>query len=405
MRFAGLAMVAVTVTGCVQVFGLDSIDDDEPATVRVRAVALGGNHSCALLDGGAVRCWGRNTTGQLGLGDPVVEGATRPATAVSLAFGAANGLSAGGGHTCALGGGGQVICWGNGSTGQLGTGATVIVGDDEAPGGPIAGLAASRVAAGGQFTCAAVGSGMQCWGAANYGQLATESTMQLTMPGAMVLSLASPAAGFQHACAIDGTGGVVCWGDGTDGRLGYGNEANIGDASASPLREPLNLGGVVMQVSAGLRHTCAVRVDRVGGCWGDNRVGQLGTSAVTNRGAMAEVVAGDLTIQGVLQLEAGEGHTCALLVGGAVRCWGENDHGQCGIGSRTRHITTVGPDVDLPGPATAIDVGANHSCAILESGALYCWGEGLHGKLGLGDEEDVGATPSDIPSLRGPVRF
>ncbi|MEX1366336.1 MAG: hypothetical protein AB1Z98_24640, partial [Nannocystaceae bacterium] len=96
----------------------------------------------------------------------------------------------------------------------------------------------------------------------------------------------------------------------------------------------------------------------------------------------------------VVKLVAGDAHTCALFETGLVQCWGANDAGQLGRGD----TEWVGDDeqpsamgtVPLGGLATELAAGARHTCAILTDGELICWGEGLDGRLGYGDEDDVG---------------
>ena len=179
---------------------LDTIGDDEvPAAVgfvsavpaglaantEIAGLALGGNHSCALLQGGAVLCWGANASGQLGQGDVNIVGddevpASRPPIDLG---GPATQVTAGGSHTCALLEGGSVRCWGDNSVGQLGYGNTNNVGDDELPEpvGPVdLGGPAKQIAAGNNHTCAILtNNDVVCWGQNTYSQLGLGSSVTI----------------------------------------------------------------------------------------------------------------------------------------------------------------------------------------------------------------------------------
>jgi len=151
----------------------------------------------------------------------------------------AKAISAGQSHTCAVLDNGDVRCWGDGGAGQLGYGSTATVGDDETPDtvGPVslgAGQTAKSISAGDSHTCAVLDDG----------------------------SVRS----------------VRCWGLGASGRLGYGNQENIGDNETPASVGPVNLGvgRSPVAVSAGSRHTCARLDDGRIRCWGLGANGRLG---------------------------------------------------------------------------------------------------------------------------------
>src|SRR5688572_27454350 len=81
---------------------------------------------------------------------------------------------------------------------------------------------------------------------------------------------------------------------------------------------------------------------------------------------------GELTFGSVLAISAGGRHTCAILTGGRVRCWGRNLDGQLGQG----HDLSLGddelpsaiPDLDLGRPAIAVAAGFEHTCVLLDDG-------------------------------------
>jgi alpha-tubulin suppressor-like RCC1 family protein len=279
----------------------------------VTAVAAGDTHTCALLDDSTVKCWGSNTAGQLGLGDadargdgPGEMGPSLPA--VDLGTGrTATAIAASGNHTCAILDNGQVKCWGANTSGQLGQGDTANRGDqtaelgDALPAVPLGtGRTAVAVSAGVNHTCALLDdSNVTCWGEGGSGQLGQGSGADLgDGPGELGDALAPVAlgtgrtavgvtAGEAHTCAVLDDGTVKCWGDSTRGQLGRGSTASIGlnpgelgDALA-PVA--LGTGRTAIAVSAD-NHTCAVLDDHRLKCWGDNADGRLGLGDTSHRG-------------------------------------------------------------------------------------------------------------------------
>ena len=130
--------------------------------------------------------------------------------------------------------------------------------------------------------------------------------------------------------------------------------------------------------SAGLYHTCALLSTGAVKCWGYNGYGQLGDNSQTTR--LTPVDVSGLS-SGVTAISAGTYHTCALLSTGAVKCWGYNGYGQLGDNSQTTRLTPV--DVSgLSSGVTAISASYLHSCAFLSTGAVKCWGYNYYGQLG-----------------------
>jgi alpha-tubulin suppressor-like RCC1 family protein len=140
-------------------------------------------------------------------------------------------------------------------------------------------------------------------------------------------------------------------------------------------------------VATGRLHTCAI--ESTGGveCWGDDTFGQLGFafSSTTVTSTPAALPVPRLRSQ-VTAIAAGAFHTCALLSSGDVDCWGANEHGQIAITS-TVGTSTPTKVMGLGGPVTALAAGSLHTCAIA-GGAVLCWGAGKHGQLGNGAMAD-----------------
>jgi alpha-tubulin suppressor-like RCC1 family protein len=360
-------------------------------------IAAGSSHACALSNDGRVFCWGVNGHGQLG--DGTTTGRTKPTlvsgitTAKAIALGGDPKSGTNVGHTCALLQDSSVHCWGEGAAGQLGNGTTVEQHFPYATG--LTGVA--EIAAGGKHTCARLANDtVMCWGSnAGSGQIGYGIvSTQVTTPTVMTL-VGVPvglALGAQHTCIRMSDLTVQCTGDGTSGELGLGDTT---DRLA-----PVVLAGLanVSQVAAGAFFTCGLLADANVQCWGANNQYQLGLGDNLLRSLPAPVAA----LSNVKLIALGSdgavstagGHTCALLLTGAVQCWGNNTSGQVGNGNQN---TPVLPPTIVNGLADVaeIDLGSSFSCARLGSGALRCWGRNDQGQVGNGTK---GATPVLTPT-------
>lgn len=308
-------------------------------------------------------------------------------------------------------------CWGYGGDGALGYGNTATIGDDETPAaaGPVdlgAGHTATAVSAGTVHTCGLRDDGgVFCWGFGNEGRLGYGNTFSIgddEPPSASPVDLGGPAtaisAGVAHTCAILADGSVSCWGFGVSGRLGYGNEDNIGD-NETPGARRVNLGAGVSAtaITAGNAHTCAILDDGITRCWGFAGNGELGNGSIANVGDDETPLMGRPVNFGgarAVAISAGTFFTCALLEDRSVRCWGFGANGRLGTGSVLSVVVPSGADsvVDLGGPAKAISAGDAHACAVLETGSVRCWGFGGSGRLGYGNLNSIGdnETPASV---------
>ena len=342
--------------------------------LQVVQISAGDDHTCAVTPAGGVKCWGLNDYGQLGMGTQ--DNKSTPVDVLGLTSGVAT-VWAGGQHTCALTTAGGLKCWGRNSYGQLGNGATAAV---KASPVAVQGLASgvAMVRTGWAHTCAVTSAGgLKCWGRDNYGQLGDSATLANMSAPADVLGLtagvASVGLGANHSCAVTAAGGVKCWGQNSVGQLGDNTYTN----KPTPVGV-VGLTSGVKSVEGGFVHTCAVTTAGGVKCWGDHSVGQLGTGQPLVESVVPVDVPG-LT-GGVVSLSAGDSHNCVVTTAGRMKCWGSNDMGQLGIVG----APAVQPDpLDVPGlqGVSAVDAGWGHTCAVASSSAK-CWGFNDYGQLG-----------------------
>lgn len=187
---------------------------------------------------------------------------------------------------------------------------------------------------------------------------------------------ASLAVGDDHSCFLVDEGKISCVGDGDSGQLGDGT--NFEDR-----RKPHEVVGIetAVAVSAGEDHTCAVIIDGRVKCWGDNDNGQLGNGGGPDRSAPVFVTG----ITDAVAVAAGDNHTCAVRENGTVLCWGDNSDGQLGNGTTTDSALPV--FVKNIGRAQAVAAGQFHTCIVTSTDHVSCWGD--NSTLQLGDATNV----------------
>lgn len=297
-------------------------------------------------------------------------------------------IAAGDRHSCAIDETGALFCWGSNDRGQLGTGDVV---NRYFPAPVAPGTRFAAVSAGALFTCAIDDAGgLWCWGASGRGQLGLPGLLMdqnVTVPTRVEVpatTWATVSTGADHTCGIDTTGALYCWGNGDQGRLGRGDELSQ--------MIPQRVGDQLWtHVSAANAHTCGIRAsDTSLWCWGSNNAGRLGVPIADGNMQVAPVeVTGGPMMARWSSVSAGFDHTCALADDGALWCWGSHEVGQLGIGGalEDRTVYDAPRQVGTATTWTQVSAGYRFTCAI-DAAVAKCWGSGTWGRTGQNSEDD-----------------
>jgi alpha-tubulin suppressor-like RCC1 family protein len=394
---------------------------------------LVGRHACVLASG-AVRCIGDNERGQLGAGnddDHHVAMSAAQAIALGQGFESTSQIASGRASTCALGASGAIKCWGYNAFGQLGLGDARDRGIDPADMGD--NLPAVRfdtdapmtkISLGDNHACAVSSQGdVFCWGRGISGQLGTEATTDVGTTSAPTrphikagLTIRDVALGSDHSCVLTTAGEVYCFGGNDAGQLGLGRAGAIGDhpGTMGDAMTPVNLGDgfTAKTLASGYRHVCALSTDGRVKCWGSNAGGELGLGDTRSRGLLPDDLGAALPAvdlghgQVALDLACGGRHCCARMVQNTIKCWGNNAEGQLGLGDVSARGDAPGSMSDaLPFVLTppheavlSIALTAERTCARTDSG-LRCWGRNRASELGYGDVQARGGALTTVPRL------
>lgn len=523
------------------------LGDKRSLTIQIKPTLqrlyTGSRHACALSDDNALKCWGLNTQGQLGIlsndsrGNAAGElGENLPL--VDLGNFAIDSLALANQHSCAMSNAGAVKCWGNNNAGQLGRDNIHVIGgasvansnyDAEAPEDneasdscdevnnttlpgkclfgdrltPIelgSGVTVTQLVAGFEHTCVLLSNqSVKCWGGNIYGQLGNDSqenigdgfvpnpnydaengnsdnedsclhtnvkelpvtcdnvadsemgdSLQAVNLGANATKLA---AGAYHTCALVGSDSLKCWGFNGSGQLGLGDTNNRGDGLiVNPNYQPtgsdpedtqicdsveerfiplscdsnistemgaalatVNLGQGIVDIEAGLAHTCVRLVDQSVRCWGSNGSGQLAQGNTDNLGSNSSVDGSTPAAMlgaglNVNKLAVGGGHNCAIFADNSVKCWGLNSSGQLGLGDTDNRGISPETSGDMLSALSfaegtqvqQLSLGQAFSCALVTQAGkseTYCWGNGLYGQIGSGstdNQSEISQTPLAI---------
>ncbi len=291
------------------------------------AITAGPLHSCALLRDGTVECWGAvDEPGQLGIG---LNKWKSPVPAKVLGISAASAISSGYEHMCAVIADGTVRCWGRNSQGQLGNGNSF---DSPLPVRVRDISDVKSVTAGYWHSCSLLGDGtVKCWGTDSYMPFGKEDVLfslrsptPVTIEG--IANAIAVAAGRNHTCALLSDGTVRCWGSNILAQLG----GVVGISSAKPV-PVVGISGAVAISAQGFR-TCVVLGDGAVKCWGA-RQHEIPPSAQDGQQPIMYLdlhPTGTAGISSAAAVAVGASHSCAQLTDRAVTCWGQNHSDQLG---------------------------------------------------------------------------
>ena len=411
-------------------------------------------HSCAVMSGGSLYCWGAGNFGNGSSNSPYPQNRTLPLgeIAVSVAAGGPHGSSSGyDGHTCVTTLSGSTLCWGHdglyealgydegegphvqcGSCAEgevFSTPGTIVVdlqpvldlieeggtGDENGTnnGTP---LTAVDISGGGRHTCAVLSDGsVSCWGKNIDGQLGdgsggaggVENRYSPTQTGSLGTgrTAVSISSGSISTCAILDNGSISCWGHNGHGQLGDGNCGSGLDCWENLPVQTDSLGGgrTAVKLSSGLFFRCGILDEGNVSCWGIGGNGQIGDGDTTSHSTPTQTnnVGGLGEDATAVDIASGGYHSCAILNDGNVSCWGNNFYGQLGTGeSQDESSPTQTQSLGDNRTAVAISAGLYHTCAILDDGSVSCWGSDNDGQLGIGGGSgDYETSPTPTASL------
>ncbi|MDA0855234.1 MAG: hypothetical protein O2900_04625, partial [Proteobacteria bacterium] len=400
------------------------------------AIALGGAHSCVLLNNGRIKCWGRNDNGEIGSGTPIGDrlditidnNIYEPEYVVGIDN--AISISSGGSHTCALLDDNTISCWGSSYFGQLGKKGRWGFNTHQI----VDGISdVIEVGTGVSHTCVLLNDGnIKCWGDNHLVQVQKNAAsadycpfedqlsnvgdnykncvyLPETIIGDWVSDATSISAGNGHSCVTLSNGEVICWGHNYYGQIGAGTSEYLSTkydvrcpgVLSSSIRynciQPIESSGIstAMKIIVGLNHNFAVLQNGNVMGWGSNQSGQLGDGTSTSQSTPVEIG----VLSGITKIVAGSSHSCAIFQGNSVKCWGNNQYGQLGNGTFGDGTESISP-VGVIGLADVEDIATrgNHTC-VIENKQVKCWGYNNYGQLGNESEMNAGSPLNSKPVI------
>ena len=338
----GKAAVCV-LTSDVYCFGSSVSSNDFTLVARsssASSISVGDDFVCFVV-ANAVRCFGDNSQGQLGVGTSAATSGVVDVIGISDAVK----VTAGAQHSCVVSSVGTVYCWGDNSSSQITSGVS-----DQLTRVPVSFSKSVGISAGSRFTCAMMlDASIKCLGDSASGQSALKTSSATPLSSPSTRDLASISSGTDTTCVIDKTGVLRCFGE---------------------LEPELLPTQRFSKVAVGSVSACSITADGAVLCWGSNSSGQLGDN--TNKTAVAPVTVLGFGQRTAISLSAGFRHFCAVMNDGLVMCWGDNSKDQLGFTGSDSKVALAVPGI---GNAASVSLGDYHSCALLLTKKVMCWGD------------------------------
>ena len=311
-------------------------------------------------------------------------------------------IAAGDKHTCAIAVDNTIWCWGDNTYKQLGSSSF----PDELSLLPVQTTAlpglrtAKRIVAGANHTCVLATDGtVWCWGQNGNGNLGDGAFSNLGNPVQVLLGETAVmiAAGGSTTCAALSDDRLKCWGKGNSGQIG--NNAVLLSNGTPVYVSSVPAYFTVAHLEIGNTHSCAISAVGVAWCWGQFTNGRLGTTGLSNAVTPSATASLGSTAS---EVAAGGAHTCALLSTGSVTCFGNNNMGQLGqvLATASSSSPTL---VALASSATHVAAGGQFTCALLSTATVHCFGDNASGQLGSSVAGSVRETAAVVTGLTGTV--
>lgn len=351
------------------------------ALTSVASISAGDGHTLAVGTTGTMYSWGANQWSQLGLGNSVSKFSATPIGTLATWAGTATG----GSHSLGLRVDGTLWAWGLNANGQLGIDPIANPATSIAAPVVVIGTSAKwRAVSAGDLHSAAIklDGSLFTWGQNFSGQLGVGDNLDKSVPTAITLSTiktwTAVAAGAYHTVAMRSdltscVGNVYSWGAGGSGQLGF---LSLNDVN---LPTCVNLFPYqAIAIAAGGTHTFAIRSDGTLWAWGGNTSGQLGDGSTIDKTAPVQIG----TSTDWVAISAGGSHSVGIQRDASLWAWGSNGYGQLGNGSTTDVLvpTRVGTAANW----RKVSAGKYYTAAIKNDGTSWLWGRNDAGQLGNG---------------------
>ncbi|HEV7919014.1 MAG TPA: hypothetical protein VGO97_05490 [Solirubrobacterales bacterium] len=344
--------------------------------------------ACGLVDTGAVKCWGETGDGQLGNGD--ISGTDSAPVDVTGITNAVS-LAAGDESNCALLATGSVKCWGDDSSGELGNDVATT---DSALPVDVAGITTAVSLAGSDYHYCVVlaDTSVQCWGSNVTGQtggaIGPDSTTPVGVAG--LTGVKQIAVANSTTCAMLTSGAVKCWGSDASEQLGDG------PGPTANTNVPVGASGITnaTQISGANSSFCALLATGTIKCWGGNGSYNLGLNDTTTRDVPTDVPG----LASVTKVAVGWRGGCASIADGSIQCWGGNGNGEMGSGNTTAvQVPTAVPGI--AGVTIFPAAFDEHMCVGFAGGGVKCWGYNDNRQAGVDPVAADVLIPADVAGV------